>query len=192
MSHTPGIANPKSNVHLPPDAAGLRRAVESGLGDAVVAVAQLGERFRAADHELALVGGCVRDFLSGRSGSDLDLTTDARPEEILALLRGWADQTWEVGIKFGTVGARRDGYCFEITTYRSEAYEPGSRKPHVAYGESLSDDLARRDFTLNAMAIRLPELEFVDEHRGLEDLAARRLRTPSSPEQSFNDDPLRM
>ncbi len=152
----------------------------------------LGRRFAAAGHRLALVGGPVRDALLGRLGNDLDLTTDARPPEVLKLLRPWADAVWEVGIAFGTVGARRAGFVLEVTTYRAEAYARESRKPAVSYGDSLTDDLARRDFTVNAMAVELPGSAFIDPHGGLRDLAARILRTPGRPEDSFSDDPLRM
>ena len=156
-------------------------------------LAPLTARFAAAGHELALVGGPVRDILMGRGSShDLDLTTDARPEEIEALATGWADHVWDVGMRFGTVGARKDDHHLEITTYRSEAYDPDSRKPEVSFGDSLEGDLARRDFTINAMAVRLPSLEFVDLHDGMRDLEAGVLRTPGTPESSFTDDPLRM
>ncbi|GAA0971091.1 CCA tRNA nucleotidyltransferase [Acrocarpospora macrocephala] len=152
----------------------------------------LGEVFAKRGHELALVGGPVRDVLLGRAGHDLDLTTDARPEQVLEIVRGWADAFWTIGIEFGTVGARKGDWQLEITTYRSEAYDPKSRKPEVRYGDTLEADLARRDFAVNAMAVRLPSHEFVDPHGGLRDLAGRVLRTPGTPEQSFGDDPLRM
>ncbi|MDP9395880.1 MAG: CCA tRNA nucleotidyltransferase [Actinomycetota bacterium] len=153
---------------------------------------ELGERFAAAGHQLALVGGSVRDALLGRLGNDLDLTTDARPEQVLALVKPWADAHWEVGIAFGTVGARKGRYLIELTTYRAEAYDRTSRKPQVTYGDSLQDDLVRRDFTVNAMALALPGSRFVDPYGGLRDLAARVLRTPGPPGDSFGDDPLRM
>ncbi|WP_436772241.1 CCA tRNA nucleotidyltransferase [Yinghuangia sp. YIM S09857] len=157
----------------------------------------LARRFAAAGHRLALVGGSVRDALLGRLGNDLDFTTDARPEQVLAIVRPWADAVWEVGIAFGTVGCRKQApngrdYLIEITTYRSEAYDRTSRKPEVSYGDSIEDDLVRRDFTVNAMAVDLPDVEFVDPHGGLDDLADRVLRTPGTPEASFGDDPLRM
>ncbi|GIH23195.1 CCA tRNA nucleotidyltransferase [Acrocarpospora phusangensis] len=155
-------------------------------------VDELGEVFAKRGHELALVGGPVRDVLLGRAGHDLDLTTDARPEQVLEIVRDWADAFWTIGIEFGTVGARKGDWQLEITTYRSEAYDPKSRKPEVQYGDSLEGDLARRDFAVNAMAVRLPSHEFVDPHGGLRDLADRVLRTPGTPEQSFGDDPLRM
>jgi poly(A) polymerase len=156
----------------------------------------LGERFAAAGHQLHLVGGSVRDALLGRLGDDLDLTTDARPEQVLALVEGWAEATWDVGIAFGTVGLQKRGTRVEITTYRSEAYDRTSRKPEVAYGESLEDDLVRRDFAMNALALALPDWKapgaFVDLFGGMDDLAAGVIRTPGRPEDSFDDDPLRM
>jgi poly(A) polymerase len=152
----------------------------------------LGRRFQDAGFRLALVGGSVRDTLLGRLGNDLDFTTDARPEQVLKILRPWADAVWEVGIAFGTVGGRKDGYQVEVTTYRSEAYDRTSRKPEVAYGDTIEEDLVRRDFTVNAMAVALPAVEFVDPYGGLDDLARRVLRTPGTPQESFSDDPLRM
>jgi poly(A) polymerase len=152
----------------------------------------LGQRFAAAGHELALVGGPVRDALLGRTMTDLDLATDARPEETVRLLRAWGDSHWEIGREFGTIGARRGDVVVEVTTYRSEQYDASSRKPEVQFGDTLDGDLSRRDFTVNAMAVRLPGMTFVDPHDGLRDLAARTLRTPGPPEQSFGDDPLRM
>ncbi|HET8615021.1 MAG TPA: CCA tRNA nucleotidyltransferase [Actinomycetales bacterium] len=153
---------------------------------------RLGERFAAAGHDLALVGGSVRDLILRRPHTDLDFTTDARPEQTEKVLHGWADAIWDVGRAFGTIGARHGDHVVEITTYRSEAYDRTSRKPDVVYGDSLDDDLVRRDFTVNAMALALPSLEFVDPYGGLADLAAGLLRTPGTPEQSFSDDPLRM
>ncbi|PZT72881.1 MULTISPECIES: CCA tRNA nucleotidyltransferase [unclassified Streptomyces] len=152
----------------------------------------LARRFQDAGFSLALVGGSVRDALLGRLGNDLDFTTDARPEAVLKIVRPWADSVWEVGIAFGTVGAQKNGYQIEVTTYRSEAYDRTSRKPEVSYGDSIEDDLVRRDFTVNAMAVALPEKDFIDPHGGLEDLSERVLRTPGTPEESFSDDPLRM
>ncbi|MEW1840753.1 CCA tRNA nucleotidyltransferase [Nonomuraea angiospora] len=153
---------------------------------------ELGRLFAAQGHELALVGGPVRDLLLGRIGNDLDLTTDARPERVLEIVRDWADSVWTIGIDFGTVGLRKGGWLIEITTYRSESYDPKSRKPEVMYGETLDEDLERRDFAVNAMAVRLPGHEFVDPYGGLDDLKAKVLRTPGTPERSFGDDPLRM
>jgi len=154
--------------------------------------AELGELFAQAGHELALVGGPVRDAFLGGLPGDLDLTTDATPEEVLRITRGWADKTWTIGIEFGTVGLRKRDAIFEITTYRSEAYVRGSRKPEVHYGTSLVDDLLRRDFTINAMAARLPSYELVDPFDGLGALQAKVIRTPGRPADSFSDDPLRI
>jgi len=157
-------------------------------------VDSLGRRFADAGHEIALVGGPVRDGLLGRMDrlADLDFTTSARPPQILAVLKGWAEAIWDVGIDYGTVGATKDGFQLEITTYRSEAYDPDSRKPDVTYGDSLEGDLRRRDFTVNAMAVQLPDRTLVDPYGGLVDLQRRVLRTPAAPAQSFTDDPLRM
>ncbi|MGV4930265.1 CCA tRNA nucleotidyltransferase [Streptomyces sp. BHT-5-2] len=168
-----------------------RRAVSELLRVSPVAD-DLARRFQEAGFTLALVGGSVRDALLGRLGNDLDFTTDARPEDVLKIVRPWADAVWEVGIAFGTVGCKKSSFDIEITTYRSEAYDRTSRKPEVAYGDSIEADLIRRDFTVNAMAVLLPQKEFVDPHDGLEDLAARVLRTPGTPQESFSDDPLRM
>lgn len=154
--------------------------------------AELGDVFAAAGHELALVGGPVRDVFLGRQPGDLDLTTDAPPPRVLEIISSWADQVWTIGIEFGTIGLRKDSSTFEITTYRSERYDRSSRKPVVAYGASLTDDLARRDFTVNAMASRLPGYRLVDPFGGLADLQRKVLRTPGRPEDSFTDDPLRI
>ena len=172
-------------------AALVQRAVDDLRARAGVAL-ELGERFTAAGHEVALVGGPVRDALLGRLGDDLDLTTDAHPQQVLDVVAGWADAVWDVGIAFGTIGVRKGEHKLEITTYRAEAYDRESRKPEVSYGTTLADDLVRRDFTVNAMAVRLPSLELVDLHGGIDDLAAGVLRTPGTPEDSFSDDPLRM
>ncbi len=152
----------------------------------------LGDRFTAAGFELALVGGPVRDAFLGRTPPDLDFTTDARPDEIERVVAGWADASWDIGREFGTIGLRKGDHTVEITTYRADTYDRASRKPDVLFGDSLAGDLGRRDFTVNAMAIRLPSLEFVDLHGGLDDLARRRLRTPAPAVESFADDPLRM
>lgn len=155
-------------------------------------VLEVGELFEAAGHELSLVGGPVRDLFLGRASPDLDFTTSADPDETLAVIKRWADAYWEIGRAFGTIGLRRGGYQIEITTYRAEAYDPSSRNPSVAFGTSLEDDLLRRDFTINAMALRLPSLELVDPFGGVRDLHAGLLRTPGTPSSSFSDDPLRM
>jgi len=155
-------------------------------------VAELGELFTRAGHELALVGGPVRDVFLGGRPHDLDLTTDAVPDRVLEITRKWADKTWTVGIAFGTVGLRKGNEIFEITTYRSEAYDRSSRKPEVKYGTSLAEDLRRRDFTINAMAARLPSFALADPFGGLEALRDKVIRTPGQPEDSFSDDPLRI
>jgi poly(A) polymerase len=153
---------------------------------------ELAHRFVAAGHELHLVGGPVRDALLGRLGNDLDFCTDAHPDQTLKILHGWAETTWETGRDFGTIGAARRGLRLEITTFRAEAYDGVSRNPSVQYGTSLVEDLRRRDFTVNAMAISLPGHRFTDPHGGLADLARQVLRTPGTPQESFGDDPLRM
>ncbi len=159
---------------------------------APAATEELGELFALAGHELALVGGPVRDAFLGGTPGDLDLTTNATPEQVLGITRRWADRTWTIGIEFGTVGLRKKDAIFEITTYRSEAYDRHSRKPEVKYGTSLVDDLRRRDFTINAMAARLPSYELVDPFGGLDALRDKVIRTPGRPEDSFSDDPLRI
>jgi poly(A) polymerase len=153
---------------------------------------ELGDRFRLAGHELYLVGGGVRDRLLGRDLVDLDFATDAVPEQTTKILRGWAERLYLVGVTFGTVGARRDERDLEITTFREEVYAEEHRKPSVTFGKDLRTDLSRRDFTINAMAVRLPDGEFVDPFGGVKDLAARRIDTPLDPEIAFSDDPLRM
>jgi poly(A) polymerase len=169
-----------------------RKAAATLLRTLTPAAAELGLLFVRAGHELALVGGPVRDVFLGTSPGDLDLTTDAVPERVLELTRAWADKTWTVGIDFGTIGLRKGDTVFEITTYRSEQYGPRSRKPEVAYGRSLEEDLARRDFTINAMAARLPSYDLVDPFGGLTALRERVIRTPGRPQDSFSDDPLRI
>jgi poly(A) polymerase len=152
----------------------------------------LGDRFAAAGEELAVVGGPVRDAMLSRLHNDIDLTTSARPEVTEKLLQGWADAVWDMGRDFGTIGCRKGDWTIEITTYRSDKYDPSSRHPQVVYGDSLEGDLGRRDFTVNAMAVRLPEQSVVDPYGGIVDLAHQVLRTPGRPEDSFSDDPLRM
>jgi poly(A) polymerase len=180
--------SPRETGELPE----LLRAAVARLAPVIPVGQELGKRFAAAGHELALVGGPVRDAFLGRTSPDLDFTTDATPDQTLEVIRGWADAHWEIGKAFGTIGLRKGQHLIEVTTYRSDVYDRTSRKPSVTFGSTLADDLVRRDFTVNAMAVRFPSLEFVDEHDGLSDLAARVLRTPSSPEESFADDPLRM
>jgi poly(A) polymerase len=174
-----------------PTSALLREAVRR-LAPVLPLLTELGSRFVDDGHEIALVGGPVRDAFLGRVSPDLDLTTSASPEQTQAILAGWANAHWDLGRAFGTIGARKGKHVIEVTTYRADAYDRVSRKPVVAFGDNLPDDLVRRDFTVNAMAMRLPSLEFVDPHQGLADLAARTLRTPGAPEVSFADDPLRM
>jgi poly(A) polymerase len=169
-----------------------RQAATSLLAAAAAAAGELGALFARHGHELALVGGPVRDVFLGRRPGDLDLTTDAPPARVLEITRGWADQVWTIGIEFGTVGMRKGTQVFEITTYRTERYPAASRKPEVVYGTSLTEDLSRRDFTVNAMAARLPDYELEDPFGGLADLKQRVLRTPGRPEDSLNDDPLRI
>jgi poly(A) polymerase len=165
---------------------------EPQLIDLPPAAAELGARFEKAGHQLYLVGGAVRDAVLGRMGTELDFATDAHPQDVIALLQGWADARYLVGIRFGTVGARKDDLRLEITTFREEVYAEDSRHPVVSFAKDVETDLSRRDFTINAMAVRLPDGEFFDPHRGLYDLAHRRLKTPLEPEVSFGDDPLRM
>ncbi len=153
---------------------------------------EVAELFSVAGFEVDLVGGSVRDAILGRELVDLDFATDARPEQMLAFLRGWADAVWDIGARFGTVGARSGDLQLEFTTYRADAYAADSRKPEVSYGADLLSDLGRRDFTVNAMAVRLRDGQFIDPFDGLLDLAVKRLRTPGSPQDSFSDDPLRM
>ncbi|PZE77812.1 CCA tRNA nucleotidyltransferase [Curtobacterium sp. MCBD17_019] len=155
-------------------------------------VATLAAAFAEAGHELALVGGPVRDAFLGRPVTDLDFTTDARPDEILRIVEPIASATWDVGRQFGTIAARVRGEQVEITTYRSDVYDGETRKPEVEFGSAITEDLVRRDFTVNAMALRLPQRELVDVADGVEDLLAGRLRTPQSAVVSFRDDPLRM
>jgi poly(A) polymerase len=155
-------------------------------------VQELASRFAAAGHRLHLVGGSVRDAILGVSGNDLDLATDARPEVIEHLVEGWAEHVWLQGKAFGTIGCSRGGLRLEITTFRAEVYRPDSRKPDVVFADDLETDLSRRDFTINAMALSLPETVLADPFDGAGDLAAKRLRTPLDPETSFLDDPLRM
>lgn len=153
---------------------------------------KLGEKFLAAGFEIALVGGPVRDAFLGRISPDLDFTTNAYPDDILKILKGWATNTWDVGREFGTIAATIEGEQVEITTYRADSYDKKTRKPTVEFGDDLESDLIRRDFSVNSMALRLPDRVFVDPHGGLQDLLEKKLKTPTEPEISFSDDPLRM
>ena len=156
--------------------------------------APLAERFAAAGWRLYLVGGSVRDAILDHplDELDLDFTTDARPDDIEAVVKGWADAVWDQGRRFGTIGIKKNGRTYEITTHRADAYTADSRKPDVQFSDAVEADLSRRDFTVNAMALSLPDAELIDPFGGLDDLAAYRLRTPLSPVESFTDDPLRM
>ncbi|GAA3637566.1 CCA tRNA nucleotidyltransferase [Microbacterium awajiense] len=155
-------------------------------------VSALAEAFAAAGHDLAIVGGPVRDALLGRTTNDLDFTTDARPDDILRIVTPISQAQWDIGRAFGTIGAKVRGEHVEITTYRADSYDGASRKPVVEFGDSLEGDLLRRDFTVNAMALRVPAQNLVDPTGGVEDLVAARLRTPIDAAVSFGDDPLRM
>jgi poly(A) polymerase len=179
---------PPGHVRL----ADAQRDVAAELDRIGPVIDELGQLFGDAGHELALVGGPVRDAMLGRAHNDLDFTTSARPAEIERVIDGWADATWDIGRAFGTIGSRKGPFQVEITTYRSEQYDASSRKPAVDFGDSLEGDLGRRDFTVNAMAVRVPSREFVDPYGGVVDLAHGLLRTPGRPEDSFSDDPLRM
>jgi poly(A) polymerase len=157
---------------------------------------RLGALFSNAGHELYLVGGSVRDALLGGLGHDLDFATSARPDAVEKLLRRFSPAVWTIGKEYGTIGCKVDvgetSWVIEVTTYRSDVYVGHSRKPEVAFGDTLDGDLLRRDFTINAMAVSIPEKRFVDPYGGLNDLARRVIRTPATPESSFSDDPLRM
>lgn len=179
------MSHPSQDVEL------LARALVA-LNEQGELLRELGALFSTAGHELYLVGGSVRDAILGRLTNDLDFTTSARPDEVQRLVRSWADALWDTGIEFGTVGVGKSGQRLEITTFRADSYDQVSRNPQVRYGDSLEDDLVRRDFTVNAMAIEVTNKQFVDPFDGLSDLAAGRLRTPAEPEVSFSDDPLRM
>ena len=162
------------------------------LSQLPAAIDELASIFADAGHELALVGGPVRDAFLGLPIHDFDLTTSSRPEETMSLLGKWSRNVWDIGKDFGTIGAARGQLVVEVTTYRTDEYEIGSRKPEVSYGDTLEGDLTRRDFTVNAMAVRLPSRELVDPCGGLADLEAGILRTPVAAAQSFDDDPLRI
>ncbi len=154
----------------------------------------LAQAFKAKGFTLALVGGPVRDAILGRLGNDLDFTTNALPQESKKILNEWADNVWDTGIAFGTVAGKRGDTTVEVTTYRTEHYDADSRKPVVEYGKDINGDLSRRDFTVNSMALELTTdtPTFIDPFNGLKDLSQKTLRTPGRPQDSFNDDPLRM
>ncbi|MEZ0364918.1 CCA tRNA nucleotidyltransferase [Mycobacterium sp. pUA109] len=178
-----------------PDDAELLTAAAVALNRHAAVLRELGELFAAAGHELFLVGGSVRDALLGRLSPDLDFTTDARPDRVQRIVRSWADALWDTGIEFGTVGVGKDDHRLEITTFRADSYDQVSRNPEVRFGDRLEDDLVRRDFTANAMAVRVTPTgpgEFLDPLGGLAALRAGVLDTPSAPQVSFGDDPLRM
>jgi len=171
----------------------VRAAVE--LHRQAPLLGEVGALFEAAGHQLYLVGGTVRDAVLGRLTTDLDFTTDARPETVQAIMRPWADALWDTGIDFGTVGVGKAGHRLEITTFRADSYDQVSRNPRVQYGDRLEDDLVRRDFTANAMAVRITAAgpgEFLDPLDGLAAVRRRILDTPAATEMSFGDDPLRM
>ena len=158
------------------------------------AATDLAKQFKAAGFKLALVGGPVRDAILGRLGNDLDFTTDALPKQSEKILEKWADSVWDIGAAFGTVAGKKGEITVEVTTYRSESYDPSSRKPDVEFGKSIEADLARRDFTINAMALELTTEQptFIDLFNGVTDLQNKIIKTPGKPEDSFTDDPLRM
>ena len=179
-----------------PDLDNEQNARMAKLLAATPVVGELGALFAAAGHELYLVGGPVRDALLGRLQHDLDFTTSARPDQIEKLLRGWTKAVWDIGRDFGTIGAKKKSqgveWQIEITTFRADIYRSESRKPEVHFGDNITDDLVRRDFTVNAMAWDVVNSTFVDPYGGLDDLARCVLRTPFTAERSFSDDPLRM
>ena len=174
------------------DPSALLRSALGVIAEYSPEVLDLGRKFTDAGYELALVGGPVRDAFLGRLSSDLDFATDAPPEETEKILAAWTTTHWDIGRDFGTIGAKKGETVVEVTTYRTESYDPTTRKPEVAYGDTLEGDLSRRDFTVNAMAIRVPDLVFVDPFNGLEGLASKTLDTPVTAVQSFDDDPLRI
>jgi poly(A) polymerase len=195
------VVSPKSEDAAESDPALERRtrllaAAAVTLGRLSDVLTPLGAIFAAHGHQLYLVGGSVRDAVLGRLGTDLDFTTDARPEQVQRLLRGWADQLWDTGgLAYGTVSGSKSGWQLEITTFRSDTYDRVSRNPEVTFGNTLEGDLVRRDFTVNAMAVRIGaegDLEFIDPLHGLDALLSGVLDTPAAPADSFDDDPLRM
>jgi poly(A) polymerase len=189
-----------SGAEIPPlRIADVQRSVSAELDRIAPVLDPLGALFADGGHELALVGGPVRDAMLGRAHNDLDFATSARPDDTERLLRAWVGRegaVWDMGRDFGTIGCRKGDWQVEVTTYRSDSYDPASRKPAVDFGDTLTGDLGRRDFTVNAMAVSVtatgPGRELVDPYGGVVDLANRLLRTPGRPEDSFSDDPLRM
>jgi poly(A) polymerase len=197
FSHS-GRTRPDTHRDAPGGGAGARSRTQAQQNAVVEllrvspVVGELAKRFAAAGHQLYLVGGSVRDALLGRLAGDLDFTTDARPNQVLKIVSGWAEAVWDTGIAFGTVGASRGGTTLEITTFRADTYDRVSRNPEVTFGDTIEGDLVRRDFTVNAMAVELSEQRFIDPYGGMDALLAGRLDTPAAPEDSFADDPLRM
>jgi poly(A) polymerase len=186
---------PLSWSNVPDTDTDLLTAAAIALNRHAPMLRELGAAFDAAGCELFLVGGSVRDALLGRLSPDLDFTTDARPDQVQQIVRGWADAVWDTGIDFGTVGVAKGEHLLEITTFRADSYDQVSRHPEVRYGDRLDDDLVRRDFTVNAMAVRVKPTgpgEFLDPLGGLAALRAQALDTPAAPSVSFGDDPLRM
>ena len=196
--HAGSIAEPFRAAGYPRDAMPTRDGPGSpgALLDVDPLAIELGQRFEAAGHALYLVGGTVRDLIVGRPTDEeyanLDFATDARPQQTIRIIQGWADHRYLTGIRYGTVGAKKDGHTIEITTFRQEVYPEQERKPDVVFGTDLAVDLSRRDFTVNAMAVRVPDREFIDPFGGVKHLAAKILDTPLDPETAFADDPLRM
>src|SRR4051795_5124454 len=170
----------------------LQRNADVELERIAPVIDELGVLFAEAGHELALVGGPVRDAMLGRPHTDLDFATSARPDDTERLLKSWGEAPWDMGRDFGTIGCQKGEWTVEVTTYRSEAYDAASRKPAVSFGDTLEGDLVRRDFTINAMAVRVPGRAVEDPYGGVVDLAHGLIRTPGTPESSFSDDPLRM
>ena len=195
MSNSGSNPQQSSAVSETPNPVALLARAQQALREHDDTLVPLAERFETAGYDLFLVGGSVRDALLGRLGHDLDFTTNARPDAITEILTGWADVVWDTGIEFGTLSAEKNGAQIEITTFRADQYDGQSRNPEVTFGDSLEVDLIRRDFKVNAMAVQLHgngEQRFLDPMGGLTDLTARVLDTPGTPEDSFNDDPLRM
>ena len=170
----------------------MKKVLEAQKLELDLQVGALAHKFVSAGYKFYLVGGVVRDLLLGKLNDDIDVTTSAEPEIIVELVTGWADAIWDQGAKFGTIGIRKNSQIIEITTHRSENYVSNSRKPSVQFSKVIEDDLSRRDFTVNSMAIKLPDWELIDPFGGQLDLEHKVLRTPLDPEVSFSDDPLRM